>query len=79
MMNLYLSGYDVLQYYTINLAKNTSSCVKMPIIEKYYRAPRDYFLFGEGVNSAVESAWIIKMGRFRSFSTQCCNSCRSYN
>lgn len=47
MMNFYLSGYDVLQYYTINLAKNTFSYVKMPTIEKYYRAPQDYFLFGE--------------------------------
>lgn len=46
-MNLYLSGYDVLQYYTINLAKNNFSYVKMPTIEKYYRAPQEYFLFGE--------------------------------
>lgn len=62
MINSYLSGYDVLQYYAINLAKNTFLYVKMPTIEKYYRAPEDYFLLEKGVNSAVESAWIIKMG-----------------
>lgn len=33
----------------------------------------------KGINSAIESAWIITLGIFRSFTTQCCSSCCSYN